>query len=274
MVPFTHGCHLLAVDAKTLRQWLKQSHLSLQAHPTDARIKCLTSEHLHLLARLHERTLQAPVEGRDPVHASHQPSQAESRVPTTSRDEVELSEKLAQLETQMASLQAQITQLALQLLQERQQRTEQRLLTLEALLPSRGQQALAPLELPAPSGPCQPETLALPCHPTEQRTRLIPLIAYAAGGSYVLISPTEGELPITADSPKWFAWLASLSSFRFVGQAGRFSARRGYNRRPNRGWYAQRTIHQQSHTKYIGVSEHVTTDRLEHIAAQFQSYLN
>jgi hypothetical protein len=253
---------------------LKQSHLSLQAHPTDARVKCLSSEQIQLLASLHERTLQAPVEGRDPADASHKPSEAQSRVPTPSHHEVELAEKLAQLEAQVASMQAQITHLALQLLQEREQRTEQRLLTLEALLPSTGAHALAPLADSAPSALCQPETLALACHPTEKRTRLIPLIAYAAGGSYVLICPKQGELPLTPDSAEWFAWLASLSSFRFVGQSGRFSARRGYNHRPNRGRSAQRTIHQQSHSKYLGVSEHMTTARLEQIAAAFQAYLN
>jgi hypothetical protein len=87
-------------------------------------------------------------------------------------------------------------------------------------------------------------------------------------------SPEEGELHITPDSPEWFAWLASLASFRFAGQAGRFSARRGYNQRPNRGWYAQRGIHQKNYSKYIGVSEHITTARLEQVAAHFQLYLN
>jgi hypothetical protein len=89
----------------------------------------------------------------------------------------------------------------------------------------------------------------------------------------VLICPKEGEIHITPNSPEWFAWLASLSSFRFVGEFGRFSARRGYNHRPNRSWYAQRHIHQKSYSKYIGVSENVTTDRLEQIAALFQSYV-
>lgn len=105
------------------------------------------------------------------------------------------------------------------------------------------------------------------------RGPFIPLIEYGARDRYVLISPDEGELPITPDSPEWFAWLASLSSFRFMGRQGRFSARRGYNHRPNRGWYAQRSIHQKNYSKYIGVSEHVTTERLEQVAAHFQSYL-
>jgi hypothetical protein len=57
-----------------------------------------------------------------------------------------------------------------------------------------------------------------------------------------------------------------------VGRSGRFSARRGFNRRPNRSWYAQRGIHQKNYSKYIGLSEHITIDRLEQIAATFQAY--
>jgi len=271
-VPFTQCCRMLTVDAKTLRQWLKHSNLALQAHPTDARVKCLTIEQIHLLAHLHGRVLQAPLEGLDPGDAiALESGKTESHMSPTTPADADFPEKLAQLEAQVASMQTQIAQLALQLLQERQQRTEQRLLTLEALLPSNGEH---PLQLPVLSASHQPETLEFPCHPTEKRTSRAPLISFAADGSYVLICPKEGELSLTPDSQEWFAWLASLSSFRFVGQAGRFSARRGYNRRPTRGWYAQRTIHQQFHSKYIGVSENVTIDRLEHIAAHFQSYMN
>ncbi len=263
-------CHMLAIDPKTLRQWLAQAQMSLHAHPTDARVKCLTCEQVHLLASLHGRVLQLPPEGLAPLGASPKPDEAESRMPTTSLPDVDLPERLVQMEAQVATLQAQLAYLALQLLQEREQRTEQRLLTLETQLTSTGEYALAPLTLPAPSVPCQPE-MPFACHPTEKRARLIPLIEYTAKGSYVLICPKEGELHITPDSSEWFAWLASLSSFRFVGQSGRFSARRGYNHRPNRGWYAQRAIHQKNYSKYIGVSEHITTDRLEQIAAHFQS---
>jgi hypothetical protein len=34
----------------------------------------------------------------------------------------------------------------------------------------------------------------------------------------------------------------------------------------------ERTIHQRYHSKYIGVSEYVTIDRLEYIAAALQSF--
>jgi hypothetical protein len=266
-VPFTHCCHLLAVDAKTLRQWLKQSQLSLQAHPLDGRVKCLTSEQVHLLANLHGRVLQ---DSAEPAAASQKQSEIANVLFPPDAD---LREKLAQMEVQVATLQAQLSHLTFQLLQERELRTEQRLLAPQAQFTPIGEPPLTPLASSAPTPQSQPATPLFACHPTEKRTSLLPLIAYATGGRYVLISPQEGELPITADSPEWFAWLASLSSFRFVGQSGRFSARRGYNRCPNRGWYAQRTIHQQSHSKYIGVSEHVTTARLEQIAAHFQSYM-
>ena len=177
------------------------------------------------------------------------------------------------METQIVTLQAQLTDLTLQLLREREQRTEQRLLALEAERPSACDHSLVPGSGAVSSVSGLPTTLELVCHPTEKRNHLIALIEYGARGQYLLISLAEGELPITPDSPEWFAWLASLSSFRFVGQSGRFSARRGYNHRPNRCWYAQRGIHQKNYSKYLGVSEHLTTARLEQVAAHFQAYL-
>ena len=267
------SCHLLSIDPKTLRQWLAQAKLSLHAHPTDARVKCLSSEQVHLLASLHGRLLQLPPEGLALGGTSPKPDEVESRVPSPSLPDADLQERLVQMEAQIATLQAQLTDLGLQLLQEREQRTEHRLLALEAQLTSAGEHTLVPLSGSAPSMPSQ---LAMPpfaCHPSEKRAPLIPLIEYGARGRYVLICPEAGELHITADSPEWFAWLASLSSFRFIGQSGRFSARRGYNRRPNRSWYAQRAIHQKNYSKYIGVSENITTARLEQVAAHFQSYL-
>src|SRR5262249_48646734 len=60
-VPFTHCCRLLAIDAKTLRQWIKQAHLCVHAHPEDARIKCLTTQQVQQLATLHHRCIQEDV---------------------------------------------------------------------------------------------------------------------------------------------------------------------------------------------------------------------
>lgn len=262
---FIECCHLLAIDPKTLRQWLVQAQMSLHVHPTDARIKCLTGEQVNVLANLHDRVLLPPVEAQD---ASPTPCGAQSQRSAIAVADTDLRVRLTQIEAQVATLQAQLTDLALQLLKERQYHAGSHVPTLQAQDLSMDEHAL-----PAPCEPCQPAIPVLVCHPTEQRNRLIPLIEYGARGQYVLICPEAGEVHIAPDSPEWFAWLASLSSFRFVGQVGCFSARRGYNHRPNRSWYAQRAIHQKNYSKYIGVSEHVTTDRLEQIAAHFQSYM-
>jgi hypothetical protein len=268
---FIECCHLLDVDPKTLRQWLAQAQMSQHAHPTDARIKCLTGEQVYALANLHDRVLQA---GQLPLaSAGPKPDETQSQPSPPSSPDAYLRARLAQMEAQVAMLQSPLTNLTLQLLREREHRTESRLLALKAQPFSHGELSLASPTGSAVSVPEQPAIPPFACHPTEKRAPLIPLIEYGARGRYVLICPEEGELHITPDSPEWFAWLASLSSFRFVGQSGRFSARRGFNRRPNRSWYAQRGIHQKNYSKYIGVSEHITVARLEQVAAHFQSYL-
>lgn len=260
-------CQMLDIDPKTLRQWLAQAQMSLHVHPTDARIKCLTSEQVNLLASMHGRVLQP--RAFVPLQASPKPDEGINQGSLTGSTDQDIQERLVQMETQVATLQAQVAALSLQLLQERASRTEQRLLALSTRLALPAEQALPLTVGSVPGLSAAPEA-----HPTEKRAPLLPLIACTAKGSYALICPKEGELHIIPDSPAWFAWLASLSSFRFVGQSGHFSARRGYNRhRPNRGWYAQRSIHQKNYSKYIGVSEQVTTERLEQVAAHFQSYL-
>jgi hypothetical protein len=260
------GCRLLAIDPKTLRQWLAQAKMAFHTDPTNAKIKCVTSEQVQTLARLHGRVLHQEAQASG---ASSTTTETRNQVLLTAPPDADLRARLVHMEAQVATLQAQLTDLALQLLREREQRTEQRLLALEAERASSGDHPVVSYL----GVLCQPAMPMLVCHPTENRNRLIPLIEYGARGRYVLISPEEGELAITPDSPEWFAWLASLSSFRFVGREGRFSARRGYNHRPNRCWYAQRRIHQKNYSKYIGVSEHITTARLEQVAAHLQSYL-
>src|SRR6266487_5153405 len=58
LFPLTDCCERLSVDPKTLRQWIKHAAMSLHAHPTDARVKCLTLPQVQQLARSHGRTLQ------------------------------------------------------------------------------------------------------------------------------------------------------------------------------------------------------------------------
>lgn len=206
---FIECCHLLDVDPKTLRQWLAQAQMSLHPHSTDARIKCLTGEQIYVLANLHDRVLQP---GQLPLaSASSQPDETQSQPSPPSSPDADLRARLAQMEAQVAMLQSQLTNLALQLLREREHRPEPHLLALET-------QPSLHRELPLATGlavsvPEQPAMPSFACHPTEKRAPLIPLIEYGARGRYVLICPEEGELHITPDSPEWFAWLASLSSW-------------------------------------------------------------
>ncbi len=181
--------------------------MPLHPHPTDARTTCLTSDQLHLLATLHGRALQPVGNGTVNGEGEH--------VADANDD---LRARLAQMEAQVATLQVQLVDLTLQLLREREQRTEERLLALEA-------NEMA--EPPTVTSQVVPPAFAR--HATEKR--LIPLVEYGARGRYVLISPEEGELPIMPDSPDWFEWVASLSSFRFVGQAGRFCKSQHYSSR-------------------------------------------
>ena len=253
---FAECCRLLAIDPKTLRQWLTQAQMTFHTDPANAKIKCLEMVQVQTLACQHGRVLQ--------FSASVTTFEAQRQMLSTTLSDPGLQARLTQMEAQVATLQAQLTELALQLLREREEHMEQRLLALEAGLAS------PDAALPVVGQVAPP---AFVCHATEKRNRLIPLIEYGARGRYILICPEQGELAIIPDSPEWYAWLASLTSFRFVGQAGRFSARRGFNRRPNRSWYAQRGIHQKHYSKYIGLSENITIARLEYVAAYFQSYL-
>jgi hypothetical protein len=283
LVSFTDCCAWLGIDAKTLRNWLRQANLAWAAHPKDARLKCLTREQVEQLATLHARPLPSPL-SPPPARSFVAPAKPESEaqllesslhLPTSSA-EVDLRKRLACLETQMTLMQEQLAQLALCLLGEREVRYEQRLKALEARLPQKLDPPACP---PAPQAPVAkappqgPSTCGRPVHPAElrARSRLIPLIESGAGGTYVVICPQEGQLHLTLDSPEWFDWLARLSSFRFIGKQGRFTAyRKG---RMSRRWSAYRTIHQHDYQHYLGTTDHLTIDCLEQMAAKLQSYM-
>jgi hypothetical protein len=76
------------------------------------------------------------------------------------------------------------------------------------------------------------------------------LIEYGAQGAYVIISSQEGELQLAPDSAEWFEWRAPISSFRFVGKQGRFTAYR--HDRLSRSWRAHRVIHQHHYKQTDG----------------------
>ena len=75
LIALTQCCRLLAIDGKTLRRWLAQAQLPVQAHPSDARCKGLSREHLLLLARAHHRSLAAlPPQGPAPAPTAPPPA--------------------------------------------------------------------------------------------------------------------------------------------------------------------------------------------------------
>ena len=57
VVSLVQAARRLGIDAKTLHRWLAEAGLAVQSHPTDRRQKGVSSDHLHTLARLHQRTL-------------------------------------------------------------------------------------------------------------------------------------------------------------------------------------------------------------------------
>jgi hypothetical protein len=289
LLPVADGARLLGIHPKTLHHWLKEAHVPLAAHPTDARITCVTQEHLQQVASLHGRPLQAS-RPLDAVSPPLVPSQV--RVPQVPENEVEpastacssltssgafadLIQKLSGLETKIATLQEQLTQLTLALLQERERSVEHRLTVLEALLqPLVGRQLSAPLTPEAEQEPACTLQVPKPLHPAEQlaRSRRPALIEYGASGIYVLISAQDGEVHLEPDSRAWFDWLATLSSFRFIGPVGRFTAHRGYKQgQQTHFWSASRCVRRHTYKHYLGVTESLTLASLEHVAARLQS---
>ncbi len=296
--PLADCCKLLAIDAKTLHRWLSHANMSLHAHPTDARLKCLTAEQVWQLATLHGRPIQPHVSvppvllpGASallPAELSPSAEQAFdaargntlSTLPAPILQEADLITRLSHLETQVSTLQEQLAQLALQLLQERDLRMERRITVLETLVEQRPGQEAEREESPTreeEDGQLDAgQRHARRLNPAElrARSRLIPLIEYGAGGTYILICPQEGELHLRPDSPEWFEWLASLSSFRFVGQQGRFTAyRERKHHGPTRSWRAYRSLHNRNYKHSLGVTDQLSINRLEQVAAILQSHL-
>lgn len=288
LVPFTDCCAMLGIDAKTLRNWLRQANVEWAAHPKDARLKCLTREQVEQLATLHTRPLPSPL-STPLARAFAAPGKPESEaqlfeatilLPTSVSPEADLPKQLACLEKSVTSMQEQLAQLALELLQERSLRYEHRLSALEAQLQQQRDVPASAHEREALGEAPLPESLSTTgrrLHPAElrARSRIIPLIEYGAADTYVVIYPQEGALELVPDSPEWFEWFATLSSFRFVGQQGRFTAYRDSKHgRPSRSWRAHRWLHQQNYKQSLGVTDHLTITRLEQVAAILQAHVD
>lgn len=102
---------------------------------------------------------------------------------------------------------------------------------------------------------------------------VLPLVEYATLGGYVVICPEQGLLSFEPDTTPWFAWLATHSSFRFVGKQGRFTAHREVLRWPRAAWRAHRQIRNRSYNIHLGPTASLTIAVLEQAAADLQAHL-
>ncbi len=300
------SCRLLAIDAKTLHHWLRLAHISVQAHPFDGRLKCVTSEHVQQLATTHRRLLPELSEQFFPPapSASSNPSDVSaasvcaSVVSEVSGPITQLTQQLGSLQAQVALLQQQLALLTEHLQKERQGCTsvikafENTSLdkAAESSLDKAAESSLdkaaeSSLDKPAESSldkaaessldkPAESslDKAAIPASIDRRKhPRVLPLVEYGVQGNYVVISPEEGLLSFEPDSPEWFAWLSTLPSFRFVGQQGRFTAFRGYQCSPHTPWWAHRQIRNHSHKRRLGLTASVTIASLELAATSLQA---
>jgi hypothetical protein len=290
LLPVADGARLLGIHPKTLCHWLTTAHLPLAVHPTDARIRCVAEADLLEVARLHSRPLPhlsavpalesyaasglAEEQGKPLPAVASAPAQRAALLSTPCTSLADLLQQLSHLETHVATLQQQLAGLALEFLQERTDRYEHRLRTLEGRLsqPLESLQAPQETDVAGPLAPSpRPERRLLPAE-VRARSRVTALIEYGAQGQYVAVCPKLGVLSLVPDSPEWFDWLASLTAFRFVGPTGRFSACRASEKgQYTRCWAARRWFHGHDFWHYLGVTDRLTLASLEQAAAALQA---
>jgi len=240
ILSLTDCCRLLAIDPKTLRRWLALAQLTLEPHPTDARLKGLTRDQLRMLATAHHRSLPAlPEELPAPA-----PTGPPEEPPPLPRELLDLLQTLTALPAQIAALQQQLAGLT-QVLHQLPPQPPVRAYSAQDGAPHMGQPT--PAKAAAKSRSAASSATKRPGPPAH----VLPLVEYGTQGHYVVICPKHGLLSLQPDTPAWFAWLATLSSFRFVGKQGRLTAHREVERVPRGAWRAHRNI--RNHIKFCGI---------------------
>lgn len=78
-------------------------------------------------------------------------------------------------------------------------------------------------------------------------------------------------LTLLPESQEWFAWLASIPSFAFVGRAGRFTARCESKQRGERYWIAYQRVEGKLLKRYLGKTDDLTVTKLEDTAGSISS---
>lgn len=245
VVSVADACRRLGIDATTLHRWLADAQLPLQSHPRDGRKKGVSCEHLDLLARLHQRCLTSPAEQPPPpVLGSQLPLPAAL---------LALPEQLAALQAQIAALQQQVTELTRRL---------------QPQLPQPARRLPKPPSPPPRSRPTASVAPKLPPKPAH----VIPRVEYSSEGRYVVICPKRGRLSFEPDTPEWFAWVATQSSFRFLGKEGHFTAHHAWTT-PRGAWRAHRQIRNHSYNVRLAPNQHLTIAVLEQAALALHAHL-
>jgi hypothetical protein len=120
-------------------------------------------------------------------------------------------------------------------------------------------QEAAPLQEPPPPPPLPAPTK----RPLPQA-----LIEAREDGSYAIISQQEGLLSLVPDSPEWFAWIATLRSFRFQSRQGAYSATRKLrNGHTAPAFNVHASGNGRSCSLYLSMFPALTIARLEEMAA-------
>ena len=248
MLPLTQASLRLGIDLKTLRRWLADAELPLQSDPQDARKKGIGTDHLHLLATLHQRSLT-------PASAKPSESQESSPVPLQAAV-LALPEMLSALQAQITALEQQVARLT-QLIQHPP--------VPPTTPPQKARKHPTNTSPPAPKTPSGAYAPRKPVH-------VIPRVEYRGDGGYVVICPKKGLLPLEPDSPEWFEWVREQDSFRFVGNLGHFTAHHEW-RVPKGAWRAHRHIRNHNYIQRLAPNHELTIAVLEQAAQALQAHL-
>lgn len=233
-VSLADACRELGIDVKTLHRWLAEAQLPLQRHREDGRKKGVSLHHLEQLAARHHRSLSA------------RPSAAPQPTCCLPTELLALPEQLLTLQTQLAALQQQVRDLT-------------RL-----------------IEPPAPPAIMVPpkRSCAQPAAPLRrQPAHVLPRLEFVEEEHYVVIAAGKDVLSLQADSPAWFAWLAQVGAFRFVGKLGHFTAHCDAARGTRIAWRAHRKIRNHTCNLRLGRTNELTVAVLEQAAATLQAHL-
>jgi LuxR family transcriptional regulator, maltose regulon positive regulatory protein len=87
-------------------------------------------------------------------------------------------------------------------------------------------------------------------------------------GDTLVYQQDEREQVLVVETPAWYAWLATATTFAFTSDSGTFTARkeRAGNKRGGLYWKAYRTQHNKLSSLYLGKAEALTLERLNAVA--------